>query len=210
MLLAMNTRHADQNSFGSRLKWARKNAKLTQKQVCDAVAIAQGTLSELENDLYESSTYTTELADLYKVNALWLATGKGSHFVTKITQVSVDDLSLPLNNQPDKIKKWSEISGSGREALATRFLFRLDGDLMQGSAGTQIPNGALITVDPQFSIKPGCVYLASIDGHPIVGTLSQSIGRLYLRPSNPQYQAVEIDEKSIVGVVTGYKTDLPH
>ena len=65
------------NTFGCRLKISRKNSNLSQEKVCLKIGIKQGTLSELENDLMVKSTYTIALAELYKVNAVWLATGKG-------------------------------------------------------------------------------------------------------------------------------------
>lgn len=39
--------------------------------------MSQPTLSELENDTYPTSTFTTRLAHIYNVNARWLADGEG-------------------------------------------------------------------------------------------------------------------------------------
>lgn len=67
----------DMTTFGTRLRACRKGKSLTQKEVCMRVGIKQGTLSELENDKYPTSTYTPHLASLYGVEALWLAEGRG-------------------------------------------------------------------------------------------------------------------------------------
>ena len=55
---------------------ARKRAKLTQVQACAKVGCSQGTLAELESTAL-SSGLTAQFADLYGVDALWLADGPG-------------------------------------------------------------------------------------------------------------------------------------
>jgi transcriptional regulator with XRE-family HTH domain len=66
----------DSTSFGTRLKWARKKAKLTQIAAAKKIGMSQGTLAELENE-GKGSSYTAALAALYGVDSYWLATGKG-------------------------------------------------------------------------------------------------------------------------------------
>ena len=56
---------------------ARKHSGLTQTRVCEALAMSQGTLAELER-LAKGSSRTTEFAQAYGVNADWLATGNGA------------------------------------------------------------------------------------------------------------------------------------
>ena len=85
------------NTFGCRLKAARKSAELSQKEVCAKVGIKQGTLSELENDLMVKSTYTIALAELYRVSANWLATGKGNKEINKLSLVKPSLLKPILN-----------------------------------------------------------------------------------------------------------------
>lgn len=87
------------DTFGFRLKLARKEAKLSQSDVQRKIGIKQGTLSELENDLTLKSTYTIALADLYDVDATWLATGRGnktsSHRPANSYKVNTDRRHYP-------------------------------------------------------------------------------------------------------------------
>lgn len=62
--------------FGQRLFSAREAAGLTQEQVAKKVGMAQSTLAEAEIS-GKRSGYVPQLAELYRVNANWLATGKG-------------------------------------------------------------------------------------------------------------------------------------
>lgn len=49
---------------------------MTQKALAAKVGMSQGNLSELENDLYPSSSFVPRLAEVLKVTAIWLADGK--------------------------------------------------------------------------------------------------------------------------------------
>ena len=64
-------------SIGTRIKEARRDRKLTQKQLADKVGIKQPTLLELENGDLTGTTLIASFAAALGVNALWLETGKG-------------------------------------------------------------------------------------------------------------------------------------
>lgn len=80
------------NTFGARLKDARSSAKLTQPVVAKKIGMAQSLLSELENDHYKDSVFTTKLAHLYKVNARWLAEGLGPREVSAAEALGDDEV----------------------------------------------------------------------------------------------------------------------
>lgn len=62
--------------LGQRLFAAREAAGMTQQQAAKKVGMAQSTLAEAEIS-GKRSGYITQLAELYRVPAGWLATGKG-------------------------------------------------------------------------------------------------------------------------------------
>jgi len=66
------------DTFGTRLKAARKAAKLTQAVAAKKAGMSQPALSELESGQYPSSTFTAQLAHTYGVSARWLAEGRGA------------------------------------------------------------------------------------------------------------------------------------
>lgn len=65
-------------SIGSRIREARRAAKLTQKALAQKVGMAQASLSELETGESQGTTMVASFAAALGVNALWLETGKGS------------------------------------------------------------------------------------------------------------------------------------
>lgn len=78
------------NTYGKRLRAARKSVRLTQKQLADKVGLKQATISELENDEYDGSAKTAAIADVLGVSALWLAEGKGDPQVTHGSRTTYD------------------------------------------------------------------------------------------------------------------------
>mgnify|MGYP001637190735 CR=1 FL=1 len=80
------------NTFGARLKFARKKARLSQQEVAARIGTKQPLISELENDEYQTSGFTPRLAHLYKVNARWLAEGKGPMDVTATELLDDEEL----------------------------------------------------------------------------------------------------------------------
>lgn len=65
-------------TFGTRLKQARKEAGLTQKDLASKAGIKQSTISEMESDRYQGSAFAPQLAAALGVSALWLANEKGA------------------------------------------------------------------------------------------------------------------------------------
>jgi len=65
-------------SIGSRIKDARRAAKLTQKALASKVGMSQASLSELETGESQGTTMIGSFAAALGVSALWLETGKGA------------------------------------------------------------------------------------------------------------------------------------
>lgn len=85
--------NAVMETFGERLKACRKEAKLSQIAAAKKVGVSQGLISDLENNVYDSSAKTIELAYIYRVNPYWLATGKGDRKDAALTSQERELLS---------------------------------------------------------------------------------------------------------------------
>lgn len=67
------------------------------------------------------------------------------------------------------------------------------------------PEGTIIYVDPEVTVTNGCRVIAKLDGKATFKTYTEDMGRIFLRPINPNYPAMEITGKdvSICGVILG-------
>lgn len=89
-------------TFGTRLKLARKESGLTQKELASKAGIKQATVSELENDKYQGSAFAAQLAAALGVNALWLSSERGE---MRAQHNSIKDGSPVTGHDPDLIKQ---------------------------------------------------------------------------------------------------------
>lgn len=190
-----------------RLIWARERAGLEQKEVCDRVGMATSTYNRLEKGKNKKTAFIAQIADVYGVNPIWLATGRGSHFVTKITKLDENSTTVSDTIDREMNKTWTEIMES-KGNLVNVFKFSNDGDSMQGGKPSDIPPGSIVRVDPLRKGMIGAVHLAEVAGHPALGSLQSIGGRLFLAPNNQRYPAFEIDESSIIGQVVGYYVNM--
>lgn len=87
------------NSLGERLKWARKNAGLSQGELEELVGLPQSVISRLERGLTAETRKIVELATACHVNPYWLATGHGQ------TELSLD--KARLNKLEMALKKYN-------------------------------------------------------------------------------------------------------
>lgn len=79
-------------TIGERIKAARKDADLSQKELAAKVGIKQPTLSELERGESSSSARLPAIAAALGVSALWLQTGKGPKY--PINSISPKEMLL--------------------------------------------------------------------------------------------------------------------
>lgn len=79
-------------SIGSRIREARRAAKLTQKELAQKVGMTQGALSALETGDSQSSTLLPSMAAALGVSALWLETGKGQMALSPSERLPLLDL----------------------------------------------------------------------------------------------------------------------
>lgn len=120
----INYRYNDQmedierTQFGRRLFIARTDAKYSQEDAAKAVGMkSQSTLSEAEIS-GKRSGFTTQLAALYKVNSIWLATGKGSKEINQGSAPS-NVAVLPASVFAEAVSLLTEMDEEDAEAWIT-------------------------------------------------------------------------------------------
>ena len=74
---------------------------------------------------------------------------------------------------------------------------------MTSPHGTSVPEGSLVLVDPDYPAIPGRLVAARVPNtdNVTIKKLTDDAGRLFLKPLNPAYPAVEADPTCIIGAV---------
>ncbi|MDR6542937.1 SOS-response transcriptional repressor LexA [Acinetobacter bereziniae] len=214
-----------------RLKFARKNAKKSQKDVAEYVGITQPTLSQLESGLISSSTYLPAIAKFLNVDAYWLQTGEEpeeSHnkVVTNTTNVSV--VNTPLRTIPllDYVQAglFHEVGYDGINPIGASwttyesqrpecvFALKVEGYSMS----PEFMPGDELVVDGSLEARPGTLVIAQEVKHGVASTTFKKyrvigvnefgVDIIELVPLNPDYPTLNSTQIniSIIGVVVAH------
>ncbi len=193
-------------SIGTRIKEARRDKKLTQKQLADKVGIKQPTLSELENGDSAGTTMIASFAAALGVNALWLETGKGEKHspqeLKKVIAVDENDKSfiqirkvklrlsagitgfLPDQDVGDDSsisipRKWIEAKGFFADDLVA---IKVRGESMYPS----LNEGDTVVINTSDTIpRDGIVFAMNYEGEAVIKRLSRDAGEWWLVSDNP-------------------------
>lgn len=119
MQIRLNQVVEELDTIGKRLRWARKERKLTQQQLADRSGVKQSDVSKIERDDIQRPTGLLALARAMRCNPDWLDTGSGDWLVE--TQLS--DLATALSTLHETI---SMTSGIARARLMSSLQYFLE------------------------------------------------------------------------------------
>lgn len=208
--------------YKDRLKAARKNARLTQAALADAVGIKQASISELETGKSQSSTYNASIAKVCGVDAVWLETGRGKMQITESNVEPGPDIKglAPLISWV-QAGDWCEVEdhyavGDAEDWLPCptahgprTYVLRVRGESMNNPhARRSFRDGDLIYVDPDRLAENGSAVIAKLEDSQ-EATFKQLVVEgedRYLKPLNPGWPEpiIKVTEKAtICGVVIG-------
>lgn len=189
----------DWSQFHRRLGWARKQARLTQNQVCALVGMSQGAYSLLEKK-GTASEKTSSLAKVLGVNAIWLETGEGQPGKPISVEQSDDYVNVSLASlklsagvtgfgieyAPDELQEpimfkesWLKSRGFHAKKLIA---IKVKGHSME--PGLNDGDTVIINV-ADTQPKDGEVFAFNLDGEPIIKRLARDNDAWWLDSDNP-------------------------
>nr|CRH06266.1 putative HTH-type transcriptional regulator for conjugative element [Candidatus Magnetococcus massalia] len=210
-----------------RIRTAREYAGFTQKELADRVDISQTAIHKLECGRSRSSRRTVAIALACGVNPIWLETGEGDMILGGAGRgAQVSDLDAPyfLSGAQDFISapilNWQDARfwPNEKEQMETdtpqgyapiphiagnrSFGLKISGDSMS----PEFSEGDVIVVDPEMEAKHNhfvVVYLPH-ENDVTFKQLTIDGGRRYLKPANPRYPIIPMDEDArVCGVAVG-------
>ena len=212
-------------SFATRVKNARKQARLTQKELADRVGVSQTAMHKLEVGGSLTSRKTVAIALTCGVDPIWLETGRGEMALPGYSPETGDG-EKPVDRIPAvgriPLLSWQEAENVCVQATETT---KLDPEQIQSWVPVAVKNndqafalkvnddsmvpdfaeGDTIIVDPRLKAGHNQYVVARELGE--VATFKQLYlmgGRRYLKPLNQRYPLVEVEGELVVcGVVVG-------
>ncbi len=201
-------------AFGDTLRRLRQNASISQRGLARSLGISPSAVQRWEsNEVLPQSGRIREIADAIGVTQTELL-----GLETELSDASRPGGRVPLISwvqagqwgeavdiyQPGEAAEWIPVL---KTPGPNAFALTVSGDSMVSLYGAHsYPPGTVIVVDPAVSPTSGKRVVAKlIDGgdHKVTfKELQQDAGRYYLKPLNPQYPTIEVDENvEIVGTV---------
>ncbi|MBF0400967.1 MAG: helix-turn-helix domain-containing protein [Magnetococcales bacterium] len=218
-------------TLSERIQTARKQAKLTQKELADRVGISQTAVHKLECGRSKSSRRTVAIALTCGVDPIWLDTGRGEMSLIGATPgmnqaefaKAAEDgeiyraplfARLPLISWEDASKACEDPTESFHpkevEAwipVAPRssdrtFALRVPDDSME----PEFQEGEIIIIDPTLPGRHNQFLVARMEGDSLA-TFKQLIvvgSRTYLKPLNSRYPLIDVQGTiRVCGVIVG-------
>lgn len=207
-------------TLGQRIRSLRKKRGLSQKELQDALGWGETRLSMYERDqrtpkidlLRElaralqcslDDLLSTEQIDNGKLHVVREATVP---LISWVKAGSWADITDPF--EPGEAMQW--IAPQTNIVSPHTFALTVEGDSMTSPSGMTFPEGCIIVVDPDRSAKAGD-YVVAKDVATQKATfkrLTTDGNRWYLKPLNPAYPAIEIDDPSmrVIGVAIEWQT----
>lgn len=206
------------NTVGSRIKFRRRQLKMTQKDVAEFVGVSASAVTQWENDTtIPSSESLLKLASYLESSPDWLLKGHGE-IDSPSRGNSGRTKSVPLISWV-QAGSWTEIISETMASSSTRwidttarvsdksFALKVKGDSMTSSSLLSIPDGSIVIVDPEFGFVDeanGKIVVVQIDGGKKATLKKLEIDgpNQYLMPLNPDFKPIPVDHTcKLVGVV---------
>jgi len=202
-------------TLAKRLRKARRERNLTQKELAALVGISQQTVQELESGESKSSNHIMKFSKALQVKAGWLQFGEGNDPFEAMSDLykKIPHGRVPVIEWKQAIQ-WSiesedAINFSGKTIASpcperknkNIFSLRIKGDSMIGK-NMAFTEGSYIVIDPDQNHKEGdyVVAIKSAAKEAVFRQLITEGGNDILVPLNPQYKTIE-EDFHIIGVM---------
>lgn len=214
-LMQLGLNPAMRDTLAARLKWARTELRnMTQVELVKASGVAQSVISKVEQGLMHKPSGLPDLARALNIDVFWLKTGEGEPQpnsqrnvipvtsrgrVPLISWVAAGNLGEVQDMYaPGEADEWIDTETQPGQSA---FALKVTGDSMTSPYPGEVsfPDGSIIIVDPGRSASAGDFVVAK-DVNTQQATfkkLAHDGGRWFLKPLNPTYPTVEIDDPGL-------------
>ncbi len=205
------------NKLSERIEYVLKHTGITQTELANRLGVKQQAISRVCRGQTQNSTFLLPMCDELGVDPTWLTSGVGEPFV-KMKDPRDQVRRIPEISWKQALS-WSEIQSSiSSDELGDfwritadltddkGFVLRVRGDGMEGTGSRNIPEGAVIIVQPQAESRfnSGDLVIARLPGaeQAIFKQLVIEGQNRYLKSFNPQYPMIPLDESCcLIGVI---------
>ena len=208
-------------TIADRVKEKRIELGLTQAQLASLVGISQQSLQKIEDGKTQNPRKIVALSKALECDIEWLESGEYTELKESIPRYKSEKVkplqanqiqarpvithdqaaNWPTFNVDTEQTKWmyTEYSESDKS-----FWLKVVGDHMTSPSGSSVPEGYFIFVEPSLTPQNGDLIVAKMlqSNEITFKKFVLDAGRVYLKPLNPLYHAIEATKDiQVIGVV---------
>jgi len=210
------------DTVGSRLRFRRKQMKLTQRDVAECAGVSASAVTQWESDNTKlSAENLLHTCRCLRCSPDWLVFGSGEiEDGININIISAREVPVlswvqagywtEVINDPNH-----EMVKTTRKLSDSAFALRVKGDSMTSYSDMSIPDGSIVIVEPEYGFidqANGKIVIAQVasGGEATIKKLAIDQPYTYLVPLNPAFKPIEVSQDTkLIGVVKQIIIDLP-
>ena len=208
----------ERQGLAARLREALRGSGVTNAKIAERCGVTVQAVTGWLRDGKIARRHIPTIAAATSRDIAWLMSGKGEPLAPELeanTSPGPPLRHLPLISWV-QAGTWTEIEDPLEPGTYERlvpvtkryskraYALRIEGDSMSSLDGDSFPDGSIIAVEPTQEARHGSYVVVRLEGSKET-TFKQFVidgDRMYLRPRNPRYPIIEIDEEAtICGVV---------
>lgn len=191
--------------IGQNIRYLRKRAGISQKQIAEKLGVTQGSVSQWENEATEPDTRTIgQLAKVFSVPV--------DFFFSEEPRRELDSIRIMRNAVPivgeiacgTPITAEQNIEGYADvpDGVHADFALRCKGDSMEPT----FMNGDLVLIRQTPDFQPGQIAAVGIEGEALLKHVYRQGENIICVSENPAYapQSFPASEVTIYGIAVGY------
>ncbi|MCY1894048.1 helix-turn-helix domain-containing protein [Klebsiella pneumoniae] len=209
------------DTVGSRLRFRRKQKKLTQRDIAEWAGVSASAVTQWESDVTKLSGENLILVcKCLQCSPEWLVFGNGD-IENGININLIATREVPVISWV-QAGNWTEVIGNpGNELVKTTrklsesaFALRVKGHSMTSNYELSIPDGSIVIVEPEYGFVDeanGKIVVAQTvaGGEATLKKLAIDPPFSYLIPLNPSFKPIEVSQDTnLIGIVKQIIIDL--
>lgn len=202
------------DTVGSRLKFRRKQKKLTQKDIAVWAGVSASAVTQWESDITKlSGENLVSVCKCLACSPEWLVFGTGD-IENGININIINSREIPVISWVEA-GNWTEVIGNPsneliqttRKLSASAFALRVKGHSMTSNQELSIPDGSIVVVEPEYGFideANGKIVVAQTiaGGEATLKKLAIDPPFSYLIPLNTSFKTIEVKQDTkLIGIV---------
>ncbi|RLV58031.1 XRE family transcriptional regulator [Parashewanella curva] len=202
------------NTVAERLDYLLKHVRVTQVELAKRLNVNQQAISRVCTGYTKNSKLILPICQELGANPTWVLSGEGEPFIQRHSKRHT--IELPMITWAQALD-WESVANSletsdfseywavsAKVVSENSYVLRVRGDAMESHGTRNVPEGAVIVVEPTSEYQSGDLVIAKLSNakEAVFKQILVEGNQVYLKSFNSQYPLIPFDDGAeVVGVV---------